>query len=77
MRLSRMSEPKFNIFFGIFVSVLQGSLLPIFGILLGKILFVLQYVPYLNPLDQIRKDADHYCLLMLVVSILSFFTGFS
>jgi len=40
-------------------------------------LFVLQYIPYLNPLDQIRKDSDHYCLIMLILSFVSFFTGFS
>ena len=75
MRLSRMSEPKFNIFFGIVVSVLQGSLLPVFGILIDKILFVLQYVPFFNPLDKIRTDSDYYCLLMLIISIISLITG--
>ena len=74
MRLSRMSEPKFNIFFGIVVSVLQGSLLPVFGILIGKILFVLLYVPFFNPLDKIRTDSDYYCLLMLIISIISLIT---
>lgn len=80
LRLSKMSEPKINILIGIFVSILQGSLLPIFGIFLGKMLFILQYNPYLpfvNPLDQIRKDADFYCLMMLLCAIASFFTGFS
>jgi ATP-binding cassette, subfamily B (MDR/TAP), member 1 len=49
--------------------------LPIFGILLGKMLFVLQYIPFFNDYDQIRKDSNKYCLLMLIVSILSFFTA--
>jgi type II secretory pathway component PulF len=40
-RLTAMSKPRINIIVGIFVSILQGSLLPIFGILIGKMLFVL------------------------------------
>ena len=76
-RLTRMSKPKINIVIGIFVSILQGSLLPIFGILLGKMLFVLQYIPFFNPYTKIRSDSDYYCMLMLVVSILSFFTAVS
>ena len=80
MRLSRMSEPKINIFIGVFVSVLQGALLPIFGILLGKMLFVLQYnknIPFLNPLDKIRSDSNYWCMLMLITSIVAFFTAFT
>jgi hypothetical protein len=76
-RLTAMSKPKINIVIGIFVSILQGSLLPIFGILLGKMLFVLQYIPFFNPYTKIRSDSDYYCMLMLVVSILSFFTAVS
>ena len=51
--------------------------MPIFGILLGKMLFVLKYIPFVNPLPKIRSDSDHYCLLMLIVSIISFFTAVS
>ena len=76
-RLTAMSKPKINIVIGIKVSILQGSLLPIFGILLGKMLFVLQYIPFFNPYSKIRSDSDYYCMLMLVVSILSFFTAVS
>jgi ATP-binding cassette subfamily B (MDR/TAP) protein 1 len=72
-----MSKPKINIVVGIFVSIFQGSLLPIFGILLGKMLFVLQYIPFINPYTKIRSDSDYYCMLMLIVSILSFFTAVS
>lgn len=42
-------------------------------------LFVLQYYPdfpFLNPLPQIRIDANYYSLLMLMASVASFFTGF-
>jgi hypothetical protein len=46
-----MSDPKINIFIGLFVSVLQGGLLPIFGILLGKMLFILQYIWGVTTLD--------------------------
>ena len=40
-RLLRLSEPKLNIVIGMIVSVGQGSLLPIFGIFMGRMLFVL------------------------------------
>lgn len=77
IRLAKMSEPKINIAIGLFVSVLQGALLPVFGIFLGKMLFVLQYVPFVNPLDKIRSDSDFYSLMMMLCAIASFFTGFS
>lgn len=76
-RLTKMSEPKINIAIGLIVSVMQGSLLPIFGILLGKMLFILQYVPFVNPLDKIRSDSDFYCLMMFLASITAFFTALS
>ena len=75
-----LSEPKINILIGIFVSILQGSLMPLFGIYLSKMLFVLSYDPlfeFIYPLSQVRADSDKYCLYMFLVSCAAFFTGFS
>jgi len=47
MRLVRLSKPKINIFLGVFVSVCQGMIMPWFGILLAKMLFVLNNYYYL------------------------------
>lgn len=40
-------------------------------------LFVLDYIQFVNPYTKIRSDSDYYCTLMLIVSILSFFTAVS
>jgi hypothetical protein len=46
-----MSQPKINIAIGLLASVLHGAMFPIFGIVIGKMLFVLQYIPFVNPMD--------------------------
>ena len=74
-RLLRLSEPKINIFIGMIVSVGQGSLLPIFGIFMGKMLFVLQWLPFINDYPKIRADSNFYCLMMLILAIVSFGTA--
>ena len=71
VRLIKMSEPMINIYVGIISSIFHGGLTPCFGILLGKILFALSESP-----DQIRKDADYYCLWMFLIAVASFFAGF-
>lgn len=50
--------------------------MPWFGILLSKMLFVLNgwYGP---DTDTIRSKSDHYCLLMFVAALIALFTGFS
>lgn len=71
-----MSEPKLNIFIGLLASIFKGSLMPIFGILLGNMLFVLDPIPYYNPLEKIRSDSNYYCGLMLAVAAAAFLCGF-
>jgi type IV secretory pathway TrbL component len=70
-----LSEPKINIVIGMIVSVGQGSLLPIFGIFMGKMLFVLQWLPLINDYPKIRADSNFYCLMMLILAIVSFGTA--
>ena len=73
-RLVQISEPKINIIIGVVVSVGQGLIMPIFGILLSKMLFVLNGF-YTN--DTVRNNSDHYCLLMFIAAIVAFCTGFT
>ena len=77
-RMIKMSEPFVNVFIGIFDSIALGSLQPIFGILIGKMLFVLQpiLIPPINPMSKVRTDADYYCMWMFIIAILSFATQF-
>lgn len=79
-----MSHPKVNIYIGIVVSAMQGMLMPWFGILMGKMLFVLNgyysivYLPVPHvDLADVRELANKYCLHMLIAAILSLFTGFT
>lgn len=43
-KLVRFNTPKINIFLGIFVSIIQGGLMPMIGALMGKMLFVLMEI---------------------------------
>jgi hypothetical protein len=40
-RMYNLSEPRWLIIFATFFSILMGSLMPVFGIYIGKMLFVL------------------------------------
>ncbi|CDW81030.1 abc transporter [Stylonychia lemnae] len=75
MRLVKISQPRVNILIGLFVSMCQGMIMPWFGILLAKMLFVLNY--YYVPLgNDVRSDSNMYCLQILIAALISFFTGF-
>ncbi|CDW88003.1 abc transporter family protein [Stylonychia lemnae] len=73
-RLMTMSYPKFNIAVGLFSSLGQGSLMPLFAIVLMKQLFAMNMYPG-HGADAVRSDSDYYCMLILVISILSFLFG--
>jgi hypothetical protein len=47
-RLLDYNRPRINIFIGIFVSIFQGALMPIFGGVMAKMLFVLMDTRDLN-----------------------------
>nr|AAK19598.2 putative ABC transporter [Sterkiella histriomuscorum] len=76
IRLAKISEPKINIFIGIVVSAGQGLVMPWFGILLSKMLFVLNGW-YGADTDTIREKSDYYCLLMFIAALVALCTGFS
>ena len=68
------NRPKINIFFGLLASVLHGSLMPIFGALMSKMLFVLMKKDDLN---DVRNQANIWCGVMLLIACVSYVTGFS
>jgi len=72
-RISPYAKPFINVMIGLFVSTLQGCMLPLFGITIGKVTFALMKP---DP-DEVRDEADKWCLYMLMIMIGSFFTAFS
>eukprot|EP00347_Sterkiella_histriomuscorum_P022139 403331544 len=70
-RMIRMSYPKINIFFGLISALGQGSLMPIFSIVMVKVIFALNVNPF-HGVDQVRKYADFYCLMILIIAISAF-----
>ena len=77
LRLIRMSQPKINIVIGFIVSIAQGSLMPWFGILMGKMLFVLNGYYVIIDHQTIEEGSNKYCLHMLIAAIIAFCTGFT
>ena len=73
--MTKLSRPYSCLALGILTSILIGSLMPVIGIFLGKMLFVLQPSP-INPYPQIRSDSDLNCLFMFLVAVGSFIAGF-
>ncbi|CDW80084.1 abc transporter family protein [Stylonychia lemnae] len=73
-RLLVYNRPRINIFIGIFVSIAQGGLMPIFGGVMAKMLFVLMEV---QDLGQMRKESNYWCAIMLIMACGAFLTGFS
>lgn len=72
-RLIDFNQPRANIFVGITVSVLQGALMPVFGGVMAKMLFVLMNV---YDLEEMRHEANKWCALMLSFAFIAFLTGF-
>jgi ABC-type multidrug transport system fused ATPase/permease subunit len=67
------NRPKINIFIGCLVSIIQGSLMPMIGGVMAKMLFVLMDV---SDIDEMRKQSNEWCLLMAIFAITALFTGF-
>lgn len=72
-KLMAYNRPLCNIFIGLFVSILQGSLMPLIGALMAKMLFVLMDV---HDLDDMRTESNKWCLCMLGLATIALFTGF-
>lgn len=72
-KLVSYNTPVVNIFLGLIVSIVQGGLMPLIGALMAKMLFVLMEVVDMN---KMRTEADKWCLLMLILSLIALVTGF-
>lgn len=68
-----MSEPKINIIFGLITSLGQGTLMPVFGIILMKLTFRLNFN---EGEEKLRENADFYCLMIFIIALLSSGFGF-
>ena len=62
-----MAEPGWLVPVGLIFSLFLGTVMPVFGVILTKLLFGLSVPP--NPLDKVRENADFYCLMMFACAI--------
>ena len=72
-RIFEFNRPRFLVFIGFFVSVIQGALMPIFGGVMAKMLFVLLNV---FQLDKMRELSNRWCGIMFAMALCAFLTGF-
>ena len=78
VRLLEYNTPKINVPLGLFAALIEGSIMPIFGILLAKMLFILEEpVTILIVNQQVRSDSNYYCLLMFTAAILALIFTFT
>ena len=72
-RMGPYNKPVGNIVIGFIASCVQGCIFPTFGIFIAKLLFT-----YMLPdKEELRSEANKWCLFMFICSLLSFCTGFS
>ena len=62
-----MTEPKSYISLGLFMSLIAGSVMPVFAIILVEVLFNLSGDNY----GRIREKADFYCLMFALCGVAS------
>jgi hypothetical protein len=72
-RLFLYNDPKIVAYIGMLFSCLHGSLMPIFGGVMAKMLFVL--LDSYN-LQRVRTESDKWCSIMITLSVCAFITGF-
>lgn len=68
-RLMSYNKPCFNVLIGFIVTVIQGSVFPLFAVPLVKMLFI--YSIYYNDLEKLREESNFYCLLLTIVALIS------
>ena len=66
-RIMKMTEPMWLVPIGLLFSLLMGTVMPIFGIILTKLLFGLD--AKVHTLPEVRDNANFYCLMMLMCAI--------
>lgn len=68
-RVIKMTEPSYIIGLGLIFSMCLGTVMPTFGIILTKLLFGLNASTH--TMDEVRSNADFYCLMMTVCAVTS------
>ena len=63
----KMTEPLWLVPIGLIFSLLMGTVMPIFGIILTKLLFGLD--ARVHTLPEVRENANFYCLMMFMCAI--------
>lgn len=72
-RLLNFNRPKINVVIGILFSIIHGSIMPVFGGIMAKMLFVLMDT---RDLTALRDNATFWCCLMIGLALSVFFSGF-
>jgi hypothetical protein len=62
-----MTEPTIIIVIGLIFSLFNGMIMPLFGFIFSKLLFGLSHPP--NTQDEVRSNADFYCLMMMFCGV--------
>ncbi|KAI8048978.1 ATP-binding cassette transporter [Syncephalis plumigaleata] len=72
-RVMRLNRPEFRyIILGIIGAIVDGAIFPAYSILISKILEALMN----TNVEQMRKDADFWSLMFVVVGLISFISAF-
>jgi hypothetical protein len=72
-RLFKINRPKFNVFLGIFLSMIQGAIMPVIGAIMAKMLFVLLDT---RDLAYVRSQSNEWCGVMIGLAVAAAITGF-
>ena len=69
-RMIRISHPKVLIYIGLIISMPLGAISPCFAIIMNSVIFGLSRG--LHTLEEIRSNANMYCLAMFLFAFSSF-----
>ena len=72
---------------GILASIVQGAILPLYGVFLSKMLFVLNHpdkiiipqaegIPSVTQLYDKKGESDFWCIMMLIAAVSAFIASF-
>jgi ATP-binding cassette subfamily B (MDR/TAP) protein 1 len=71
-KLAPYNKPLIVAIIGLLTSIIQGTLFPVFGLLMGKMMFVWMIPDH----DELRREAGMWCLGMFIIALVGFFNGF-
>ena len=74
VRLKPYNKPFINVVLGTLVSIIQGGVFPVFGLLITKMLFAL-FMTWDKA--KLRHDSNLWCLGMFICCLTTLVTGFT